>query len=310
VSELEAEVSTLLGRPAAVFMPSGTMAQQIALRIHADRRGRRTVVFHPACHVDQNEERGYERLHGLMGRPAGDVNRLLTLEDLESVAEAPAALLLELPQRDLGGQLPAWDDLVAQTGWARNRGAAVHLDGARLWECTPFYERSLSDIAELFDTVYVSFYKGLGGLTGCCLAGPDDVIAEAREWRTRHGGTLFALWPYAASGLAGLRARLPRIDRYFEHARACAAALEKVDGVEVVPAHVQAPMMHLLFRSPAASLEAAARRLAQDEGLWTWPRFQSTSAPDIQRAELVVGDGTLDFTPEECRRVIEELLAG
>src|SRR6476660_8654567 len=72
VAELEDEGATLLGTEAAVFMPSGTMAQQIALRVHADRRGRRTVLFHPRCHLDRHEERGYERLHGLYGRPVGE----------------------------------------------------------------------------------------------------------------------------------------------------------------------------------------------------------------------------------------------
>src|SRR5215510_6272269 len=122
-ADLEAEVASLLGKPSAVFFPSGTMAQQSVLRVHADRRGRRTVGFHPACHVDQHEGRGYERLHALTGRPIGDPDRLLTLGDLDSVAEPLAALLLELPQRDLGGQQPAWEDLRAQAAWAREHGA-------------------------------------------------------------------------------------------------------------------------------------------------------------------------------------------
>ena len=141
VAELEAEVAGVLGLPAAVFLPSGTMAQQAALRVHADRRGRRTVLFHPECHLRQHENQALERLHGLIGRPVGDRSRLLTLPDLEQVAEPPAALLLELPQRDLGGQLPAWDDLRAQVARARERGAAAHLDGARLWEAGAGYGR-------------------------------------------------------------------------------------------------------------------------------------------------------------------------
>ena len=71
MAELEAEVAALLGKPAAVFVPSGTMAQQAVLRVHADRRQRRTIVFHPMCHLDRHESQGYQRLHGLTGRPAG-----------------------------------------------------------------------------------------------------------------------------------------------------------------------------------------------------------------------------------------------
>ena len=136
VDRLEAEVADLLGQPAALFVPSGTMAQQAALRVHADRRNRRTIVFHPACHLDWGEGRGYQRLHGLFGVPVGSIRAPLTRASLGEVGEAPGVLLIELPQRDLGGVLPEWDDLVAQVGWARDRGAAVHLDGARIWEST------------------------------------------------------------------------------------------------------------------------------------------------------------------------------
>jgi threonine aldolase len=106
VEELEAEVADLLRKPAAVFFPTGTMAQQIVLRVHADRRGRRSVVWHPACHLDWREGRGYQRLHGLVGVPAGEIRSPLIPATLAGIAEAPAALVLELPQRDLGGVLP------------------------------------------------------------------------------------------------------------------------------------------------------------------------------------------------------------
>src|SRR5262249_58225061 len=104
--------------------------------------------------------------------------------------EPLGALLLELPQRDLGGQLPVWRDLRAQATWAGANGVSMHLDGSRLWQCGPFYRRPLREIAALFDTVYVSLYKDLGALGGCVLAGAKDVIAEARVWRVRHGGRL------------------------------------------------------------------------------------------------------------------------
>ena len=199
--------------------------------------------------------------------PVGEGHRLITLDDLRDVAEPAAALVLELPQRDLGGQLPDWDDLRAQVDWAHERGAVAHLDGARLWECGPAYGRPLAEIAALFDTVYVSLYKKLGGLSGCCLAGTEDTAAEVREWRRRHGGTLFALWPYAASDLAALRARLPRMAAYHEHAVAIGAALRNVPGVQVVPDPPQTSMMHLRLGIDATQLKEAAHRVARDEDL-------------------------------------------
>jgi threonine aldolase len=308
VTVLETEVRELLGKPAAVFMPSGTMAQQIALRIHADRRGRHVVAFHPTCHLELHEDKAYQRLHGLVGRHVGNARELITLADLEAVQEPLAAVLIELPQREIGGRLPAWKDLVKVTRHARSRGAAVHLDGARLWESQPFYGRPFAEIAALFDSVYVSFYKGLGGPAGSLLLGEADVIAEGRVWRHQHGGTLFRMWPYAAAGLAGLRARLPRMPAYVGHARAIAREVARIDGVTVIPDPPQAPMMHLHLRTTAATAIEGIRRLASEERLWSWGGTSPTDAPDIRRVELTVGDATLEHNPAEVARFIRFLL--
>jgi threonine aldolase len=308
VAALEREVGELLGKPAGAFMPSGTMAQQIALRIHADRRGRRVVAFHPTCHLEVHEDKAYQRLHGLIGRPVGDARGLLTLGDLESLTEPLAALLIELPQREIGGRLPAWNDLVAQVGHARSHGAAVHLDGARLWEAQPFYGRPLAEIAALFDTVYVSFYKGLGAPAGSMLLGEADVIAEARLWRKRHGGTLYGMWPYAAAGLAGLRLRLPRMAEYVEHARAIGAAVARIEGVEVVPDPPQTNMMHLHLRTSEAAITAGIRRLATERRLWAFGGAATLDTPGLRGLELTVGDATLAFTPADIADIVSELL--
>jgi len=308
VAELEEEIAGLLGKPAAVFVPSGTMAQQCVLRVHADRRQRRTVIFHPMCHLDRHEGQAYQRLHGLTGRPAGDPDRLLTMDDLTAISEPPAALLIELPQRDLGGQQPDWAGLTAQIDWAHGRGAAVHLDGARLWESAAGYGKPPAEIVALFDTVYVSFYKGIGALPGCCVAGPADIVAEVREWRHRMGGTLFGLWPNAASALTCLRRRLPLMPGYLSHARAIAAALGDVAGVRVVPDPPQAPMMHLLLTTTQDRFTAAARKLAVEQRIWVRPKAGTTADPGVQRVELSVGDATCALEPERVRDIVVDLV--
>jgi threonine aldolase len=310
VADLEAEICRVLGKPAAAFIPSGVMAQQAVLRVHADARNRRTVIFHPMCHLEQHEEQAYQRLHGLVGRPAGHRDRLITLDDLTAVAEPPAVLLLELPQRDIGGQQPEWDDLAAQVEWAHQRRAAAHMDGARLWESSAGYGRSPAEISALFDTVYVSFYKGIGALPGCCAAGPEDVIEQVREWRRRMGGTLYGLWPSAASALTLLAERLPKFPRYLDHARAVAAALASVPGITVIPDPPQVPMMHLLLQVEKDDYMKAVRRLAEEEGIWASPYCDRTADPAVHRLELSVGDATLEFTPAAVAQILAGLIGG
>jgi threonine aldolase len=312
VADLEAEVASLLGKESAIFLPTGTMAQQATLRVHADRRTSRSVVFHPMCHMETNEERGYQRLHALFGIPAGPRDEPLSSATLAQVREPVAALLLELPQRGLGGTLPSWDELGAQVSWARDRGAAVHLDGARLWDAGPFYAKShgksLSDIAALFDTVYVSFYKGLGGIAGCCVAGDAGVIEELSVWRTRHGGRMFMMWPYAASALSVLRSRLPLMPRYYRHALAIARAVRDIPGVEVLPSPVQSPMMHVRFAARLDRLRAHVIAIARSDKIWTFSRPFVSEGPALQRYELHVGDATLALTPKEVGGLFERLV--
>jgi threonine aldolase len=259
------------------------------------------------CHLHRHENQAHERLHHLVGRPVGDPNRLIGRDDLDPIPEPVAALLLELPQRDLGGQQPEWADLEAQVAWARDHGAAAHLDGARLWESAAGYGRPLAEIAALFDTVYVSFYKGIGALPGCCVAGPDDIVAEVREWRQRMGGTLFGLWPNAASALSCLRRRLPLMPGYLDHARAIAGALAGVPGVRVVPDPPQVPMMHLMLATGPEEFAASARKLAAERQVWTWPKAMTTEDPGVQRVELSVGDATCAMDPAEIRDVVAAL---
>jgi threonine aldolase len=310
VTELETHVADLLGKPAAVFLPSGTMAQAATLRVHADRHGSRTILWHPFCHLGQHEGEAYARLHQLVGRPVGDQEELLTLAALEGVAEPVAAVLWELPQRDLGGQLPAWDDLEAQVGWARERGAAAHLDGARLWEASAGYDRTPAEIAALFDTVYVSFYKGVGALPGCCVAGSEADVAQVREWRGRLGGTLYAMWPAAASALHKLPAALAEMPARYAHASAIADALADVPGVRLVPDPPQTPMMHLLFSVNAARFKENSQRIAEETGLWLWPGAVPTGDPDVVRTELTVGSATLRYKPDFIAGTLSGLALG
>jgi threonine aldolase len=308
VARLETRVAGLLGKEAAALFPSGTMAQQIALRIWCERRSCSTVAFHPQCHLDVHEERGYQHLHGLHARPVGHRDRLLTRADLDSVKEPVGALLLELPQRDLGGQLPGWRELCAQATWARRNGVALHLDGARLWQCGPFYRRPLHEIAALFDSVYVSLYKDLGGLGGCLLAGPEDVVAEARVWRIRHGGRLASFEPMALSAERGLDEVLPRMRSFVRKAKEIGAALARVGGVTVVPDPPQVAMLHVAVRGELERVNDALLGIAKEHRTLIASGFDPTPLSNVQRTELGIGAPSLDVPTEQIAELYAELV--
>ena len=238
----------------------------------------------------------------------GSRERLVETADVEALREPVAALLLELPQRDLGGLLPAWDELVATCEAARARGLALHLDGARLWQCAPFYGRGLEEIAALFDTVYVSFYKDLGAPAGCALAGPKELIDEARVWQVRHGGRLFAAYPYLLAAEAGLDEILPRMGAYVERARQLAEVLSALDGVTVVPDPPHGAMFHVLADRPLERLHEATLDLAEETKVWPGAQFRPTEDPRVQRAEVTVSEGGFAVPLDEARDLWTELL--
>jgi threonine aldolase len=309
VEAFERRFADMLGKETAMLVPSGTMAQQIALRIHCEHRGLDTVAFHPTCHLELHEQSGYAHLHGLKAELVGGRDRLIELADLEALHAPIGALLLELPQREIGGRLPEWADLVAQVDWARGRGVATHLDGARIWEAAPYYGRTHADIAELFDTVYVSLYKGLGGFAGSVLAGPKDVIAQARVWRRRHGGTLSNLYPFAASAQPGLDRLVEQMPAFLAHARAVAAALSAVPGVTVVPDPPQTPLFHVHLRGHRESLVERSLDVAEVRRVWLFHHLEPSVVPGVQKLELNIGEPALAVSADEAAELFAAVVA-
>jgi threonine aldolase len=314
VEELENEIAALFGKEAALFLPTGIMAQQTVLRVHADHRHLTTIALHPLSHLRTHEENAFTRLHGLHEVLAG--SRFtpvapIRLETLNDIHEPIAALLIELPQRDIGGYLPTWDELVSQVEWARTRGAAVHLDGARIWEAAPYYaasaKKSVADIAALFDSIYVSFYKGLGGISGSCVIADKDVIDEVSLWRTRHGGRPYMLWPYAASALTVLRERPRDMTAYYRRALALAKRLRTIEEIDILPDEVRSPLMHLRFAETAEVMESRVREIATRDQIWTFLRPFISEGTNLQRYEYQVGRASMDLNLDEMVAVFREL---
>jgi len=308
VAVLERRIAALLGTEAALFFPSGTMAQQVALRVHAERSGRHAFAAHPQTHLDVWEQRGYAVVHGLRFHPVGGRYELMSTAALATVGEPLAAVVWELPQRDIGGQLPGWEQLREQVDLARGRGAAAHLDGARLWEAQTFYERPFDEIAALFDTVYVSLYKSLGGVRGAVLASDLPTVTEAAGWRQRLGGGISDAWPLAAAALIGLDDVLPRMSAYRDHAVAVAAAINHGTAARTLPDPPQTPLFHVHLPAPAAAVERAGAELLAEHGVQLFGRLWPAAVPDTCRFEITIGEHAMDFAPTEVATLIDDLL--
>ena len=302
VAEVEEQVRALLGAPAAVLCPSGTLAQQAALKHWCARSPR--VGLHATAHPVLHEDDALPVVQGLAPVVVGERPDLAAVQAAH--ARAPlGALLVELPQRETGGDLMAFDELAALSAWCRAEDVRLHLDGARLWECGPAYApHDLAEVVALADSTYVSLYKGLGALAGAVLLGPVELVEQARLQRHRLGGTLPALWPLALGARAGLRDRLPQVPRWVEHAQALARALGEV-GVEVAVPPVT-PLLHLVLPGEPDDVQEVLLECSRASGVWLG-RAQAGPRPGTSRVEVSVAGRSLQVAPEEGAALVREV---
>ncbi|KAB1910994.1 low specificity L-threonine aldolase [Micromonospora sp. AMSO31t] len=308
VEQLERRVAELLGVEAAAFFPTGTMAQQVAMRYGAELTGRDAVGLHPLSHPLVHERDAYAVLGGLRAVRTTAAPRNPTAEEVAALDEPVGTLFLELPLRDAGFVLPAWDELVAVVGAARERGARVHLDGARLWESTVHLGHAAAEVAALADSTYVSFYKSLGGHSGAALAGDAELVRYARAWRHRYGGTLFQQWPAALAALAGLEGELPRLAGYLAHAKVVAEALATLPGARVHPAPPHTHQFRLWLPHPAEALDAANLALAEEEKAWFAGGWRDTEVPGLAVTEVTVAGPALELDADRIVHLADRFL--
>lgn len=289
IERFQQKIADFLGKEAAVFFPSGTMAQQIALRIWCDRAQNPRVAYHPLCHLEIHEQDGLRTLHHIEPVLLGSADRLMTMTDLAQLTDSIACLLVELPQREIGGQLPSYGELADIAAFCHDRGIRFHLDGARLYETLPYYGRSAAAIAALFDSVYVSFYKGVGGVAGAMLAGDRGFVAEAVVWKRRHGGDLISLYPYILSAEHSFDRRVGKMGQYWDEARDLAARFNAVDRVSTVPTVPVTNMFHVHIAASAALVERALSLTCQKTGVGLSGHVKALGAT-LASFEVNIGD--------------------
>jgi threonine aldolase len=311
VRQLEERVAGLLGKSAAAFFPTGTMAQQVALRIWAGRDGNAAVALHPLAHPQTHERGGLNVLAGLRSVHPTASPRLPDADEIRDEPESFGTLMLELPLRDAGFVLPTWEELTAAVQAGRDRGARIHFDGARLWETTVHFGRPLDEIAALADSVYVSFYKSLGGLSGAAVAGPASFVAEAKAWRHRYGGMVYEQFPSVLSALDGLDRELPRLPEYVAHAKTVAAALatalEPETWYQIGP--VVTHQFALWLPYPVETLNDALLSQAEETKVSLFRNWRTTPLPGIALTELTVAAPALDWTAADVEAAARGFLS-
>jgi threonine aldolase len=299
VNGLEREVANLLGKDAATFMHKGVAAQLAAMRVWTGGRAGAQVALHRQSHIELDENQAYEQVLGLRGVRLGGIDRPFTADELQALVEKPAMVIVELPLRRGGFRLPAWEELQAISTWCRREQVPLHFDGARLWESAPGFERELSEIAALADSVYVSFYKGLGGLAGCMLAGPADFIQQATLWKGRLAGNLHTVFPYALSAAIGLRTHLPRMAEYHQRARQLAVALAPVGGLVIAPTPPQTNSFQVHVQGEPARVRQAMLDIAREHRFWLGARASESTWPGHAMVEVAIGDASAGWTNDQ-----------
>lgn len=309
VAVLEGRVAALLGKPAAVMFPSGTMAQQATLRVWCEGRGSRRVGIPALSHLLLHEEDGPRLLGGFEWALLTSGPVVPTAEHLAAVPGRLGAVLTELPLRDAGYLLPTWEQLVELGIGCRERDVPLHLDGARIWESAAGYGRDVREVAAVGDSVYVSFYKGLLGLGGSVVAGPVELVEELRLWRRRYGGTLWTMLPYAVTALRGLREELPRMGEYHQRALEIAAALHD-KGFRTFPEVPHTDAFRLFVERPAEEVTERVVSLMETErvaltGVWR----DSEDVPGWSWTEFGVGRPAMDWAVEEAVDLLARTLS-
>ncbi|HZI15068.1 MAG TPA: GntG family PLP-dependent aldolase [Myxococcus sp.] len=257
---LEERIAEVLGLPAALFVPTGTQANQIAIGLHC-RLGDE-VLAEAHSHIFHYESGGVSGLWGVQPGPLAGERGLLTPEQVTGAVRtdfiSPRSRLLSLENTHNRGGGKVWplERFRAVVEAGREAGLAVHLDGARLFNAAVAAGTPVSAWASLTDTTAVCFSKGLGAPVGSAIAGSKELIQEARRLRKRLGGAMRQVGIIAAGALHALEHHVERLAEDHAHARRLAAGLAEMPGVKVDPAQVETNMIVADFPLPVQEMLA------------------------------------------------------
>lgn len=310
VGVLEQRVAELLGKEAAVYVPSGTMSNQVAMRTHTEPGS--LVLMDSGSHMVLNEGGGAAAFSGLTVRPVRSTRGIYDAAAVDDAIEVPhafnpthltppaAMLCVENTHNVGGGTVWSLESIHEVADAGRRHGLALHMDGARLWHATAASGVSEAEYAAPFDTVSVCFSKGLGAPVGSALVGSAKLIERARRFKQQFGGGLRQAGIIAAGAIYALEHHRARVMEDQENARVLADALASLDGIELDPSHVETNIVRFQVTSMTGGAFVDA---CYERGVFMLPGgthgVRAVTHMDVGRPEI-------DKALEVIRSVLEE----
>ncbi len=259
VAALETEVARLLGKESAVFVPSGTMANQIAVRAHTEPGDE--ILLDANSHIYYFEGGGIGAISGVIPRCVSGRRGIFDSADLDPLLRpsdvhfAPTRLVcLENTHNRGGGSVWPLDTMREVGAFARAHNLRCHLDGARIWNASVASNVSESDYAACCDSVSVCFSKGLGAPVGSALVGTKAFIQRARRFRKQFGGGMRQVGIIAAGALHALHNHRDRLAEDHANAQSLAKSLNGLPGIRIDPQEVETNIIRFEVESMPASV--------------------------------------------------------
>lgn len=255
IERLQSLTAELLGKEAAIYMPSGSMTNQVAVRIHCKPGDE--FICEGGCHIYNYEQAAFAQLSGVVARTVDGEYGVLHVDQLRGLIRPEndhlvrtRLVCLENTHNRGAGRIQPYQNVVDICDWAHANGLRTHLDGARLFNAAVATGKSLSEWSQPFDTVSVCFSKGLGAPVGSALAGPKELIKEARRHRKLFGGGMRQAGIIAAGALYALENNRERLADDHANAQILADAIRQAEGLTLQPEQVDTNIV--IFRvSPA-----------------------------------------------------------
>lgn len=309
VLDLCARVADLLGKEAAVFLPSGTMCNEIALAVHC--RPGDEIILHESAHIMVSETGGPAALAGVMVRGIPGENGIFDGETLKKAIRPESRYLqqsrlvaVEQTSNFGGGAIWPSTTLKDVVTVAREAGLILHMDGARLLNAVVASGVSAKDYAGPFDSAWIDLSKGLGGPVGAVLAGRRDFIRQAWRLKQRWGGAMRQAGFLAAAGIYALEHHVERLAEDHENARALAMGLAALPGIKLAAGEVQTNIVFFdVSKTGQSPAEIAAALKVKGVGIGGGGLF----GPTTMRAVTHIGVSRADI--DEALKAMRDVLA-